>query len=91
MLEQVAIPSPGDLPDPGMEPGSPVLQADSLPPEPPRKHNIRRRVTGHITECSLHAKDYCSASHVASHLMFTGRNLLTLVLHTRKPRHREVK
>ena len=23
--------SPGDLPDPGIEPGSPVLQADSLP------------------------------------------------------------
>ena len=25
--------SPGDLPDPGIEPGSPALQADSLPPE----------------------------------------------------------
>ena len=23
--------SPGDLPDPGIEPGSPALQADSLP------------------------------------------------------------
>ena len=31
ILEQVAIPSPGDLSDPGIEPGSPVLQADSLP------------------------------------------------------------
>ena len=29
--------SPGDLPDPGTEPGSPALQADSLPSEPPRK------------------------------------------------------
>ena len=29
------FPSPGDLPDPGMEPGSPALQADALPPEPP--------------------------------------------------------
>ena len=27
-------PSPGDLPDPGMEPGSPTLQADYLPSEP---------------------------------------------------------
>ena len=27
--------SPGDLPDPGIEPGSPALQADSLPSEPP--------------------------------------------------------
>ena len=29
------FPSPGDLPNPGTEPGSPALQADSLPPELP--------------------------------------------------------
>ena len=29
------FPSPGDLPDPGIEPRSPVLQADSLPSEIP--------------------------------------------------------
>ena len=29
------FPSPGDLPDPGIEPGSPALQADSLPAELP--------------------------------------------------------
>ena len=28
------FPSPGDLPDPGTEPGSPALLADSLPSEP---------------------------------------------------------
>ena len=28
-------PSPGDLPDPGIEPGSPTLQADTLLSEPP--------------------------------------------------------
>ena len=27
--------SPGDLPDPGIKPGSPKLQADSLPSELP--------------------------------------------------------
>ena len=27
------FPSPGDLPNPGIEPGSPALQADSLPTE----------------------------------------------------------
>ena len=27
------FPSPGDLPDPGIDPGSPALQADSLPTE----------------------------------------------------------
>ena len=35
ILEWVAIPSPGDLPDPGMELGSPALQADSLSSEAP--------------------------------------------------------
>ena len=29
ILEWVVILSPGDLPDPGIEPGSPALQADS--------------------------------------------------------------
>ena len=29
------FPSPGDLPNPGIEPGSPTLQADALPSEPP--------------------------------------------------------
>ena len=31
------LPSPGDLPDPGIEPGSPTLQADSSLSEPPGK------------------------------------------------------
>ena len=34
ILEWVAIPSPGDLPDRGNGLGSPALQADSLPSEP---------------------------------------------------------
>ena len=28
------FPSPGDLPKPGVQPGSPALQADALPSEP---------------------------------------------------------
>ena len=31
------FPSPADLPDPGIEPGSPALQADALLSEPPGK------------------------------------------------------
>ena len=31
------FPSPGDLPNPGMERGSPMLQVDSLPVEPPAR------------------------------------------------------
>ena len=29
------FPSPGDLPDPGIDPGSPTLEADALTSEPP--------------------------------------------------------
>ena len=32
------FPSPGDLLDPGIKPGSPTLQTDALPSEPPGKH-----------------------------------------------------
>ena len=32
---ELPFPSPGHLPDPGIEPGSPALQADALPSEPP--------------------------------------------------------
>ena len=37
ILEWVAFPSPGDLSNPGIEPRSPALQADSLPAEPQGK------------------------------------------------------
>ena len=33
----VPFPSPGDLPDPGIKPGSLALQADALPSKPPGK------------------------------------------------------
>ena len=35
--QNMAFPSPGDHPNPGIEPRSPALQADSLPPEPQGK------------------------------------------------------
>jgi hypothetical protein len=45
------FPSLGDLPDPGIEPGSPTLQTDSLLSEPPGKpiqarSNKNRKVRG---------------------------------------------
>ena len=33
---EVPFPSPGDLPNPGTEPGSPALEADALTSEPPK-------------------------------------------------------
>ena len=49
------MPSPGDLPKPGIETGSPALQADSLPAELPgktqfmlqRKQKVRYTLTKH--------------------------------------------
>ena len=38
------FPSPEDLPNPGIEPGSPTLQADALPSEPPRNQNAAHKV-----------------------------------------------
>ena len=47
------FPSPGDLPNPGIELGSPVLQTDALPSEPPGKPNQckyrSKGLTGMIT------------------------------------------
>ena len=37
ILEWWPFPSPGDLPNPGIKPSSPALQADSLPAEPKGK------------------------------------------------------
>ena len=34
------FPSPGDHPNPGIEPRSPALQVDSLPSEPPGKPTL---------------------------------------------------
>ena len=44
------FPSPGDLPDPGIEPESPSLRADSLPSEPPG-NPLRTRVG--MKQCCL--------------------------------------
>ena len=45
------FPSPEDLPNPGIEPGSPALQADALPSEPPGKHVYREATIKRRTFC----------------------------------------
>ena len=40
ILERVAMPSRGSSPNPGIEPRSPALQADTLSAEPPGKPYI---------------------------------------------------
>ena len=44
---------PGDLPDPGIKPGSPALWADALPSEPPGKH-IHVWVDLYIHVCAVY-------------------------------------
>ena len=55
ILEWVAMPPPGDLPEPGIEPSSlmsPALQADSLPAEPPYSHYGAVITTVHLQNFS---------------------------------------
>ena len=42
---ELPFPSPGDLPNPGIEPGSPELQADSLPTE--LSGNLKKKIQLH--------------------------------------------
>ena len=44
---ELPFPSPGDLPNPGIEPRSLALQADALPSEPPEK--ATEEYNGNIT------------------------------------------
>ena len=48
---RLPFPSPGDLPNPGIEPRSPALQTDALPSEPPGKptHHLSKALSNTIT------------------------------------------
>ena len=46
ILEWVAVPFSRDLPNPGIEPRSLTLQADSLPSEPPGKPDFKQYWSG---------------------------------------------
>ena len=51
------FPSPGDLPNPGIEPRSPAFQADALTPEPPGKpRDEYKEMEGVISRVSLFIK-----------------------------------
>ena len=50
--------SPGDLPNPRIEPGSPALQTDSLPSEPPGKPMITLEEGKNQTSAQKTAKKF---------------------------------
>ena len=76
MLEWIAFPSPGDLPDPGILPGYPALQVDSLPSKPPGKPCI------YMCICSLYSTGltfclpvYCSIKVLPSVLLWYNKKI----------------
>ena len=61
--------SPGELPDPGIKPGSLALQVDSLPFEPPEKllHKkiLKKKKLNKLVLCTRsYAKCFTSFSHI---------------------------
>ena len=56
------FPSPGDLPDPGIEPRSPALQADALLSEPPGKPHLTI-----LLLTKLHPLFICHQFHLKPH------------------------
>ena len=76
ILEWIAIPFSGDLPDPGMEPRSPALQADSLPFELPRKYvlveyNWWSQIKVQIPVGQCHSRgQYAKALEIPGAIMF---------------------
>ena len=78
------FPSPEDLPNPGIKPRSPALQADSLPAEPPGKPNW---YLGHAQSSSsyrLRAKDF----KVTSELKDYGCSASQLTIFVSLPRRK---
>ena len=55
------FPSRGDLPDPGIEPKSPTLQADALPSKPPgRTHICKGRYFCFLLPLKQHPRLICN-------------------------------
>ena len=87
ILRQIAIPSPGDLPDPGIEPRSPTLQADSLSSEPKMKRLEFLR-TGNTCAASDFSffpptADIANRSHYTHLLSLSNGKLLLSMAHQR--------
>ena len=87
------FPSPGDLPNPGIEPGSPEIRADALPSEPPGNltgnyiHSLIITYSGkesekeqHVYALSpLHISRFCSRSASVSPVYSVSPTKLALV------------
>ena len=64
---RLPFPSPGDLPNPGVEPGSPTLQADTLSSEPPGGTGLPKHLSnvfkGYNQHLLISGPSFCPYSH----------------------------
>ena len=59
------FPSPGDLPNPGNEPGSPTLKADSLPSEPRGKPlSLLSKIINDVSAASVFSFEFTFLFHL---------------------------
>ena len=82
----VPFPSPGDLPDPGIEPGSPALRADALPFELPGKPSKIKFIENYL-KITFKRKSRVKILHNFSEKIAYGKNanyLITLNLNSQK-------
>ena len=63
------FPSPGNLPNPGIEAGSPALQADALPAELPRKPILESKTSSNYGVVMSRILTCNDAPNLASHEM----------------------
>ena len=70
------FPSPGHLPDPGIEPRSPAMQADALLSEPPGKPQSKQRLSFFGRLCTLPTLPPMSATALKDEIMLWSEILL---------------
>ena len=63
-LERLPFPSPGDLPDPGIEPGSPALAGGFFTPEPSRKPK-RECIKSLFKKCTCLTQQNCTPTNLS--------------------------
>ena len=76
ILEWVAILYPGDLCDPGIETGSPALQADSLPSEPLGKYTYSFSSVQSLSHVPLFATPWTAASLMSTESVMPSHHLI---------------
>ena len=69
------FPSPGDLPNPGIKPRSPALQADSLPSEPPQMKHVYTHTHTHTHTTHKHTHIAIDGHLGCSHILVIANNV----------------